>query len=64
MLLDILLGFIKVFLNGDVLIDSIIWDKMKELFFEFDVVDFGMFYLNIKIIKKIIIMRKLKEVSN
>lgn len=50
--------------NGDALIDSTTWDKMKELFFESDVVDSGMFYSNTKTIKKIIIMRKSKEVSN
>ena len=50
--------------NGDALIDSTTWEKIKELFFECDVVDSGMFYSNTKTIKKIIIMRKSKEVSN
>lgn len=62
--LDTPLGSIKVSPNGDALIDSTTWDKMKELFFESDVVDSGMFYSNTKTIKKIIIMRKSKEVSN
>ena len=62
--LDTPLGSIKVSPNCDALIDSTTWDKMKELFFESDVVDSGMFYSNTKTIKKTIIMRKSKEVSN
>ena len=63
--LDTPLGSIKVSPNGDALIDSTTWDKMKELFFfESDVVDSGMFYSNTKTTKTIIIMRKSKEVSN
>lgn len=62
--LDTPLGSIKVSPNGDALIDSTTWDKMKELFFESDVVDSGMFCSNTKTIKKIIIMRKSNEVSN
>ena len=62
--LDTPLGSIKMSPNGDALIDSTTWDKMKELFFESDVVDSGMFYSNTKTIKKLIIMRKSKEVSN
>jgi len=50
--LDTPLGSIKVSPNGDALIDSATWDKMKELFFESDVVDSGMFYSNTKTIKK------------
>ena len=50
--------------NGGTLIDSTTWDKMKELFFASDVVDSGMFYSNTKTIKKVILMRKSKEVSN
>lgn len=63
--LDTPLGSIKVCPNGDALIDSTTWDKMKELFFESDVVDSGgMFYSNTKTIKKIIIIRKSKEVRH
>ena len=62
--LDTPLGSLKVSPNGDALIDSTTWDKMKELFFESDVVDSGMFYSNTKTIKTIIIVRKSKEVSN
>lgn len=58
-------SLVKVCPNGDALIDSTTWDKMKEFFFESDVVDSGgMFYSNTKTIKKIIIIRKSKEVRH
>ena len=37
------LGSIKVSLNGDALIDSSTWEKMKELFSESNLLDPGMF---------------------